>query len=191
METIIPTNIPPKFPKNFWEKLGQDQAFLIHNDAMDGIMQDGSRNHPYNKDYAKQKANYMKRKTAGDPLYMSIKGKKGMYFKNPKTKSGKHLGNILTGQQVVSNETRFVNMKLTGATFDGLKSSPKAHPDDLGVTIGYQGKDGDKVIYNQERGYDIWGMRKENLDYTFNEILNLFDEEVKKIWEKNITVTIG
>jgi hypothetical protein len=35
------------------------------------------------------------------------------------------------------------------------------------------------------------GMRKVNQDFTFNEILKQFDETVRPIWEKNITITVG
>lgn len=190
MKTIIPGNLPPKLPNDFWTKLGQDQALLIYQDALKGTMQNGTSGHRYSLDYAKRKANYMRRFTKGEPLYHSIKTRKGLYFKNPKTSKGKR-PNLLTGTQIVNNKVAFVNMELTGQTFRNLIKSPQALGDGEGIKISYDGIDAGKVLGNQDRGYDILGMRKENQDFTFKRILDEFDEKLRKEWEDNITITIG
>lgn len=193
METIIPDNIPPKFPDAFWENLGTAQAIRIYDDALQGIMQNETSSHQYSKEYAKRKANYMRRFTRGEALYSSIKGRRAMYLKNEKLKNplkGKRTG-IYAGQQVINNSIAFVNMELTGQTFRSLRTSSAPLLNGTGVKISYNPSDTDKIIGNQNRGRDIWGMRKVNQDFTFNEILKQFDETVRPIWEKNITITAG
>lgn len=156
-----------KFNKEFWTDLAHDEILMIETDADKGIMQNETANHPLSKKYAEMKG----RGFRGKKLTRKIKP--------------------YDGRQIVSRETRFVNMKLTGETFRNLRNGIKVHPDNLGVTISYAPQDAAKVLGNKARGYDVAGLNKKNMDETFNQLLKQFDENVRKDWAKKITITVG
>lgn len=193
MKEIISTNLPPDLPDDFWLNLGHDQALMIYNDAVNkGIMQNNSSGHRYSPEYAKRKSNSMRRLTKGNPLYYSIKTRKGLYFKNKKAKPNKGLRTGIYKQvQVVNNNVSFVNLQLTGAMFRGLFASPELLVNEDGIKISYLPIDGGKVIGNKERGYDILGLRKENIDQSFDIVVNKLSELMGAEWEKTITIELG
>jgi len=94
-----------KFNKGFWVKVGSWAVNQIRSDAQQGIFQtDEPVKTTYSKQYAELKANRMQ--TQGK----DVKGKS----KPEKVKS-------LKGVSIVSSNTSFVDMTLTGQTLRGLK----------------------------------------------------------------------
>lgn len=181
MEEIIPANIPPTLPPNFWEKIGERMAFLIAEDAENGIMQNGTRYHKYRStQYMRYKNNYMNRFTKG--------GKKAKYNSKTLRTIGTKLKNY-TGAQVISNTTTYVNMILTGELFRGLKTNKVVIED--GVKIFYDSNDSGKVLGNRDLGRDVWGLRKENQDIIFEQIAKEFGDQISGKWEGTVTINAG
>jgi len=181
------------FVKDFWQKIGSNETTMIREDAINGIMQDGQSNIPLiSEQYKRYKANWMNRFTTGAPTMSSIKGKKDLYFKNPKNRT--NVGPKISpynGVSIESNDVSKVTMRLTGQTLRGLKNNINPHQDNLGVTISYNQNDAGKIFGNQDRGRDIVGLRKENQDEIFNQILKVVDENIKNEFEKDFTINIS
>ena len=187
-----------KLPSGFWDKLafGSDQSiwFWVKEDAKKGIMQDGSSNHQYSEQYARYKKNDMRRFTTGTPASVSIKGKKDLYFDNPKVttkyKGRKYGGgDRLAGYkaETLDNETKFVNMKLTGRLLDGLH---KESSTENSLTMTYNPEDWGKAVGNKERGYDIIGLNDANQEKVRQRLLDTYKQNVSKLPKKvviNIT----
>ena len=160
-----------KLPQDFWDKLasGSNESiwFWVKEDALRGIMQDGSSNHQYKSaEYKKYKANDMRRFTTGTPASVSIKGKKDLYFNNPKVTtqykgrkygSGDRLSGYKSG--ALNNDISKVNLHLTGNMMNG---SHKKSSTENSLTMSYNPEDEGKVVGNKEQGYDVVGLRSEN-----------------------------
>lgn len=152
--------------KSFWTKLGDLIRNWIHEDAENGILQNGV--HQYiSKQYKKYKANYMN-------SFVRNKGKK--------LKSVK-------GQSVKSNRTSSVDMILTGRTMQGLHV---ASVTDDSVTMSYKDKDTDKIVGNEEK-YNrvIAGLSEKNTNKALEEYSQAIDKNLNAWAKKEIKIYIG
>ncbi len=130
-------------------KLAQDAIDRIQLDASGGIFQGESIMSPggnkYSKSYAKLKRNGMR---------SSLTGKKISAYRGRST----------------NTETRVVNMKLTGDTFRGMMPAGKPSV----AMIKYLADHTDRILGNQDRGYDIYNLNNKNLEF----IKDRFGEEI-------------
>jgi len=162
------------FTQNFWKGIGNQEALMITDDSINGIMQDGMRDLQYiSEQYKKYKANGMR---------AFGRGKK-------KAVAGKRL-NDYQGVSIINTDISKVNMQLTGQTLKGLTNNIKPHDDGMGVTISYDLKDADKIFGNQDRGRNIVGLRKENQDMIYQEILKSVDENIRTEFEGSFQIDI-
>lgn len=119
-----------------WKEVGAYANSLVQNDMAEGVFQTptGTSNKPnYNQQYAKYKANGMKRFTVGKEGYFYGK----TYFKNKKAKKKSER---LSGYYGISTNRQvgFVNMILTGTLQKALKY---VKPFSNGVTCGFEQSD--------------------------------------------------
>lgn len=156
------------FKPSFWKELMLALALRIKGDAKKGIMQNNTQGNRYR---SRQYVDYKSRFMQGKRLTRKVKP--------------------YNAKSVISNQTSFVDMHLTGDMFDGLLSSPQADADGFGGTIGYAPQDAGKVLGNQARGYDVLGVSTKNGDWVMNEILETIDENIRKDFAKDITINVG
>ena len=182
-----------KLPPNFWERLavGSNDCiwFWVKEDALNGIMQDGSSNHQYQSEqYKRYKSNDMRRFTTGTPASVSIKGKKDLYFKNPKvtTKykgrvygSGERLAGYKSG--ALNNDVSKVNLHLTGLMMSGLHLKSKT---ENSLTMSFNPDDEGKVTGNKDNGYDVVGLRGENKEKVRERLLDAYIANTSKLPKK-------
>lgn len=171
---------------DFWKKLGVGSnnciKFWIKEDASKGIMQNNTSGYQYSEQYAKYKANDMRRFTVD---YIKKNGKTGR-----KPGEGKRLGSstgkigYATGS--LSNETAFVNMRLTGATLDGLDAKTS---DENSVTMAFNSADTQKLLGCRELGYDIIGLNTENTEKARQRIIEAYKKNVGKM-PKKVTIYV-
>lgn len=153
-----------KFNKGFWVKVGSWVVNQIRSDAQQGIFQtDEAVKTTYSKQYAELKANRMQ--TQGK----DAKGKS----KPEKVKS-------LKGVSIVSTNTSFVDMTLTGQTLRGLKVT-ETMPD--GVQVAFNIRDLWKIVGNQKPGLNrrLVGLNNKNM----KRLQELFINEVATQVAKN------
>lgn len=188
-----------KLPQNFWDRLatGSNECiwFWVKEDALNGIMQDGSSNHQYKSEqYKKYKANDMRRFTTGTPAMVSIKGQKDLYFKNPKvtTKykgrtygSGERLAGYKSG--ALNNDVSKVNLHLTGLMMDGLHKKSQT---ENSLTMSFNPNDEGKVIGNKENGYDVVGLNDANQEKVRKRLLDAYTQNISKL-PKKIVINIS
>lgn len=184
-----------RFTPNFWMKLGGLVPKWVKDDALKGLMQNGTQNlHYKSREYIKYKANQMRRFTKGGALSSSIKGKKDIFFNNPKAginKKGIGTGDRLKeykGIPIQSTDVSKVNMTLTGRTIDSLH--PKTS-DDTGVLMAFNPAYGGIVIGNRQRGYDITGLNEQNKKKVHDLIVAQLDENLRKEIKGKIVIEIG
>ena len=155
-----------RFKKEFWVLIGEWVSNTIRADARKGIYQtDEPVKTTYSKQYAKLKANGMQEQTT------NAKGK----IKSEKVKS-------LQGVSIVSRNTSFVDMTLTGDTLNSLEISAIL-PN--GVQVAYKPRNIWKIVGNQRPGLNrrIVGLNKKNQ----NELMNIVDNQVSQAVGKNWT----
>ena len=195
MAKLAISNKIVRFTPKFWLKIGGLVPQWVKADSLLGKMQNDMQNFAYkSKEYVKYKANQMRRLTKGSALSSSIKGKKDLYFNNPK--SGKNKKGLSTGDRlkayngisIESTDVSKVNMTLTGRTINSLH--PKTS-DDVSVTMAFAPAYGGIVLGNKQRGYDVTGLNKENLQKVRNLILAQLDNNAKKELGKKIVINIG
>lgn len=165
----MPTNIP-KYEKvieltpAFWrKKVGGQVPGWIRDDAKKGIMQNNRKGLSYkSRSYVEYKRRGMRRKTdnkmLGSPRAIKTKRRKGMTKIKPvRLKTGKQ---GMAGTTIMSRQTAYVDMTLTGQTLFGLRPIAASKK---GVTMAYAAKDAGKVAGNMLRGYSIVGLNKQNI----------------------------
>ena len=80
--------------------------------------------------------------------------------------------------------TSWVNMKLSGQSQDNMISEGKENQ----AIINYT-KNGAIILYNKKRGYDIYDLRKKNLDIIAIEYgKRILDRNIKKYVSKTTTI---
>ena len=192
-----------KIPKSFWRDLAVTIRRLIIEDMQAGTVQkyteqkrqtSGGSMH-YSKQYKEAKANNFKRKTTGNASMTSIKGKKDLYFRNPKSKytqknptgSGSRLKSY-SGISIASNQTQQVNMMVTGQTGKGL------HLDEIlpnGVVMAYMPEDAKKILGNENMGRIITTLSEKNQKIIFKMFSDMLDKIVKDWARQDIVLTVG
>ena len=163
-----------KFNKGFWVKVGSWAVNQIRSDAQQGIFQtDEPVKTTYSKQYAELKANRMQ--TQGK----DVKGKS----KPEKVKS-------LKGVSIVSSNTSFVDMTLTGQTLRGLKIT-ETTPN--GVQVSFNIRDLWKIVGNQKPGLNrrIVGLNKKNREALIKIEDNQVSQAIKKDFVGKTTININ
>jgi hypothetical protein len=153
-----------RFKKEFWVLIGEWVSNTIRADARKGIYQtDEPVKTTYSPQYAKLKANGMQEQTT------NAKGK----TKSEKVKS-------LQGVSIVSRNTSFVDMTLTGQTLRGLKIT-ETFPN--GVQVSFNIRDLWKIVGNQKPGLNrrLVGLNNKNM----KRLQELFINEVATQVGKN------
>ena len=154
------------FNKSFWVKVGSWAVNQIRSDAQQGIFQtDEPVKTTYSKQYAELKANRMQ--TQG---------------KNAKGKTKPEKVSSLKGVSIVSTNTTFVDMTLTGQTLRGLKIT-ETTPN--GVQVAFNIRDLWKIVGNQKPGLNrrLVGLNKKNM----NKLAEMTDNEIRQMIGKNWT----
>lgn len=146
-----------------WKRIGTLAAQWIGEDARKGIFQNNTSGYKYSEQYAKYKANNMRRFT-----------------------DNKRLKNYYA-TSISSTDTSKVNMTLTGQTLKGLKVRTI---ENNGVTLGYEPADAKKIIGNRVHGYDIVGLNSANIDKVKDELVKGFSEEFKKLMKDKIVIEV-
>jgi hypothetical protein len=195
---------------SFWKRLGQQAVQWIREDAKKGIMQtkDGNSNKPnYSPEYAKYKANDMRRSTvgkatgrgytfdkAGDIKY------KDLYFANKKAKtaiqrkadsthgSGQRL-KAYKGVSISNRDVSKVNMELTGQMFRGLRV---VGVDNNGVDCAYQSTKENigKIVGNQQKyNRRVVGLNDKNIEKARQLLIAEYKQKINENVE-NITINV-
>jgi hypothetical protein len=161
----IDLKIKERFNKRFWNNLAASVKELIWTDASQGIFQNEKKDLNYKSEsYKDYKSRYMQ----GKRLTRKVKPYNAV--------------------SVISNETKFVNMILTGRTRRNFKHEVQS--DSLGINLFYDSQFSGLLLGNEENDRVIIGLRKKNQDYVFDEILSQVDEAIRKDFAKNITITL-
>ena len=149
----------PKVTNNFMKTLAQLGIDEIQHDASKGKFQNGERNKSYKSStYKRYKRNSMTGITTG---------KKLKAFRNQST----------------DTQTSYVNMKLTGRTFRGMRASSKK---DTGVITFDRGE---IVLGNRKRGYDIYDLSDKNQEFIADRFgKELLDRNIKKYVSKTTII---
>ena len=153
-----------RFKREFWVLIGEWVSNTIRADARKGIYQtDEPVKTTYSPQYAKLKANGMQEQTT------NAKGK----TKSEKVKS-------LKGVSIVSTNTSFVDMTVTGQTLRGLKIT-ETMPN--GVQVSFNIRDLWKIVGNQKPGLNrrLVGLNNKNM----KRLQELFINEVATQVAKN------
>tara|TARA_B100000965_G_scaffold295373_1_gene253398 strand:+ start:281 stop:745 length:465 start_codon:yes stop_codon:yes gene_type:complete len=146
-----------KTSNKFMKTLASDIIDIIQLDASRGKFQNGKSGRQYRSEaYKKYKARGM----------TSLRtGKKLKAFENQST----------------DTETAFVNMKLTGRTFRGMRASSRKN---TGI-ITYDR--GEIVLGNQKR-YDIYDLTLSNKLKVMRDVEKLYEKNIKKYTSKDIVI---
>ena len=167
-----------KFNKSFWVKVGSWAVNQIRSDAQQGIFQtDEPVKKTYSKDYAELKENRMQTKVG------TIKsGKNKGKAKFEKIKQFK-------GVSIVSTNTSFVDMTLTGDTLNSLEISAIL-PN--GVQVAYKPRNIWKIVGNQRPGLNrrIVGLNKKNREALIKIVENQVSQAIKKDFVGKTTINI-
>ena len=142
---------------NLMDRMAVKINELVRQDSLKSKWQDGKTGGSYSKQYAKYKANNMRRFTDGKRL----KKYKGV--------------------SIVSNKTNKVNMTLTGDMANSLKLKTKEVTGAGGSFVMSYKNDKEtigKVIGNQELGRDVVGLNDKNQKI----ILNMYIDELNKFF---------
>ena len=174
-----------KFNEAFWKKLGSAVITWIRTDAGQGVFQtDEPHKKTYNTDYARLKERRFKAVTKR--RYKNVDG--GMEYAGQGVervrikdgRKGQRLGQY-QGVSIVSTNTSFVDMTVSGQTLRGLHiadSTPKS------VTLSYQPRDLWKIVGNQRPGLNrrLVGLRAKN----FNKLKDMFMQDISNKIIKDI-----
>lgn len=133
-------------------------------DAKIGLMQDNKQKLPYHsKQYMRYKANGMKRFTDGKRLKSYV------------------------GLPIVSKQTSFVDMTLTGRMWKGLFVK-KA--DKFSVTMSFDPADKGKIIGNRKYGREVVGINDKNKALVENRIRKKLSKNMRQVFGKVIKVRV-
>ena len=91
------------------------------------------------------------------------------------------------GVAIVSNNTAFVDMTLTGKTLRGLK--PK-EAKDFSVILAFNPEDTQKVLGNRDNGYNLVGLNDKNIRIVKNEIVKKFEQNIKRDLLKTLKIEV-
>jgi len=160
-------------------------------DAKIGLMQNNKQKLPYfSKQYVKYKANNMRRFTKGgtaksfDPSH-DYPGKRLYGSKTATSKGGRLSG--YEGIPIVSKQTQFVDMTLTGRMWKGL-TVKKA--DKNSVTMTFDPADKGKIIGNRRYGREVVGINDKNKMLVKNAILKKLDRNLKAQLSRTIKIKV-
>jgi len=174
-----------KLDAPFWKQLGEFLSNKIRLDASEGKFQNDRSGFRYSPQYAKYKANGMRRVTFTN-RGRSVKGSRLKKANGRFTQGNKRTGG--TRGSISSTNVAFVNMELTGQTLRGLRYRESTQNS---VTIGYNPNDGMKILGNKNKhGYDILGLSTENQALTRDMISDEIKENIKGLKDINLTLTI-
>ena len=148
----------PKVTNSFMRTLAQLGIDEIQHDASRGKFQNGKRSLQYKSDTYKR---YKRNSMTGIRTGKKLKG-----FANQST----------------DTTTSFVNMKLTGRTFRGMRAGSKKDT----AIITYDR--GEIVLGNRKRGYDIYDLSKENKELILEDLEALYSQRIKKYVSKDIII---
>lgn len=148
----------PKVTNSFMRTLAQLGIDEIQHDASKGKFQNERRSLQYKSDTYKR---YKRNSMTGIRTGKKLKG-----FANQST----------------DTQTSFVNMKLTGRTFRGMRAGSKKDT----AIITYDR--GEIVLGNQKRGYDIYDLSNENKELILEDLEALYSKRIKKYVSKDIII---
>ena len=171
----------PELTPKFWMFVGTEVKKWVDIDCRKGKMQDHTANHPLSRKYKKYKDNDMRRFTDGKRLGDTMSSKGG------KQRTLKPRRFPLVGKSLQTFGVPYVKMILTGDTIRGLKPT-KASKN--GVTMGFNQKDSVKVLGNQQIGYNIVGLNRENIERVRQEIIKEFNKNKVKFLKKDIKIGV-
>lgn len=156
------------------KEIGLKEKEIIRRDSLKGISQDttGSKFGAYKSaSYKKYKAEWMRHRTT---------------MNGPKRKHNK--GTLLKGvSSVISNETAFVNMTLTGKMAEGLHIESVKENE---VVMSYLSKDAGKIIGNQALGREVVGLNKDNIEIVGDMIFKEMSKNIDDWAREDINITI-
>lgn len=155
------------FTQSFWLKLGREIATVVRQDFQSGIMQNDTQGHRYKSEqYKRYKANQMRTYS--------------------KVNKGKRL-KAYYGLPIVSTQTGFVDMTLTGRLSKGLRPISATNNS---VLMGYMPEDTGKILGNQKHGYDVVGLNTKNINFVKDKIIEELTVLERQI-PNNITINIS
>lgn len=178
------------FKERTMKKIGQYAISLILKDADAGMMQNDTSGHQYSEQYAKYKANSMRRltknkvkkdkktkkkyigRTEGVVVSQTIEGR----YKQ--TKGTKKIAGFKS--KSTDTFTGYVNLNLTGEMLDSLKVKEATLNR---VTIGYSPEQGGKVLGNKKLGYDVTTLRRENVAKVTRYVTDIITNRIKGKYE--------
>lgn len=152
-----------KIKRSFWRRFAKELKEHIFDDMVRGTAQvyKNARARVYSPDYAKYKANFMRRFTDGRKLMK------------------------YAGVPVINNDTRQVNMLLTGRTIKRLKLTKI---DDKGIEMEYHPDDYNKIIGNEQLGRSIRELSPKNKKWAKEQISNEIGISIKRLNSKIIRI---
>jgi hypothetical protein len=157
------------------KEVGLKEKELIRRDSLKGISQDatGSKFGAYKSEqYKRYKAEWMRHRT-------TMKGQKRSHNK----------GTLLKGvSSVISNETAFVNMTLTGKMAEGLHIESVKENE---VIMSYLPRDAGKIIGNQVLGRDVVGLNKANVEIVGDMIFQEMSKNIDDWCRSDINIIVN
>ena len=145
-----------KIQPNDWMRLGELIAKWVRKDMEKGVMQNDTQGHRYSRQYARYKANEMRRFTDGKRLKQ--------YYASP----------------IESTQTSYVDMTLTGRLKRSLQPLRALSN---GVRMAFGSENTGKILGGQKLGRDVVGLNENNQKKTLEWIASQIDEKIED-WEK-------
>jgi len=188
-----------EFKPTYWRKVAVFIRKWIKADMLLGKCQEYfGMGYQYTKQYAKYKANNMRRFTTGAGKVFTNKSGDFFgttYFQNKKAgvskKKGYGTGKRLKayeGKPIKSTHVSSVNMFVTGETIDGLAYTSSTPTN---MRMEYKQKDADKVLGNEEHGRSIRTLNEKNMVKLKNEFEKQINKQVKNWAKKPIYLSVG
>jgi hypothetical protein len=110
--------------------------------------------------------------------------KSGLQYRNKKYIREKGKG--IASPRQISNQTAFVDMRLTGDMFNDMTVTPT----DKSVEIAYNKRDTNKILNNLEYGRDITTLNQKNLDWVATEIAERIGDNIIEQVNKDIEIKL-
>jgi len=181
-----------RFSQRFWIKVGSELVKRIRADAGQGKFQtDEPHKATYSPGYARLKERRFKhatkRRYAVNQGGMEY-GQKEVFRKKNGRKGERY--SAYKGVSIVSTNTSFVDMTVTGQTLRGLHVKESSNKN---VLLSYQTKDAAKIIGNQERGLNrrLVGLNRKNQKVVEEMIISAIQEAVVKEIVGKTTININ
>lgn len=172
-------------PASEMKLIGTLAINITRNALLQGKMSDNRTNLQYTKEYAKYKANGMRRFTRGGNIqeFTNIK-QGGIYsFKNvrvnTKKLTAKGKGQKLNGYETrsVNTDVSKVNLTLTG---DMVKSLSLINANVNHIRVTFSGEQTKKILGNIANGYNPVGLNSENTQIIKNYIIKYLEGKKPK-----------